>query len=99
MSFVIEMRTKNFDELHALGGQLLATEGKRTVPGPVLTRTAVTGSATSRWCSSTPTSRAWRTPTCPRRPRSENQRPLVDGAVDVLRPRRCRRPDVRSTDG
>lgn len=41
MAFVqiIEMRTKNFDELQALGEEFLeATEGKRTVRHSVLTR-------------------------------------------------------------
>ena len=41
MSFIqiIEMRTKNFDELQALGDQFFeATEGKRTVRRSVVTR-------------------------------------------------------------
>ena len=41
MSFIqiIEMRSKNFDELQALGDQFFqATEGKRTVQRSVLTR-------------------------------------------------------------
>jgi quinol monooxygenase YgiN len=41
MSFIqiIEMRTKNFDELQALGDQFFeATEGKRTVRRSIVTR-------------------------------------------------------------
>ena len=103
MSFIqiIEMRTKNFDELQALGDQFFqATEGKRTVQRSVLTRDRndperyVLVVFFDSYEAAMENSNLPETAAVRRAPNRPPRRP-----ADLLRPRRRRRPDLRSSDG
>lgn len=78
MSFIqiLEMRTKNIDEIKALYEPWeRATRGRRTLRRSLLTRDRNDPHQCGSSGSSTPTNPRWRTRTSPRPPRSPTRQP------------------------